>query len=103
MKVPVSARAALLRELLEGPGHGLALILRISDATEEAVILGEGSVYPELVAMRDEGLITLEEHREDPRRGGRAARVATLTEKGTALAKEQKTTVLALYLRRPSR
>ncbi len=57
MEVPVTARAALLQVLLEGPGYGMDLIERVEARTKGALELSHGSVYPALAVLIQKGLV----------------------------------------------
>ena len=96
MDVPVSARAAVLLALVRGKGFGLELIERVSERTKGAVKLGQGSVYPLLRGLEDEGLVRSFETDPLPERGGRPRRYYELTALGKRAAIEQRTVMLAV-------
>lgn len=84
--IPVTARAALLQALLDGPGYGLELTERIAARTNGRVALRDGSVYPALRAMEREGLLRSWESAPLPDRGGRPRRYYELTAEGRRAA-----------------
>jgi len=75
-------RAALLVELLDGPGHGYELGKRIEVKTDGRWSPGPGSIYPTLAMLSDRGLVTSTEEE--------GKTVYTLTETGTEAAEEAK-------------
>jgi|SRR6516164_4850146 DNA-binding PadR family transcriptional regulator len=93
MESPVTARAALLQALARGENFGLALIDLVRELTGGAVLLKQGSVYPQLAAMEAEGLVQFT--REEPQRG-RARRWYALTPEGYAEVKVQRAILRAL-------
>jgi PadR family transcriptional regulator PadR len=94
---PVSAKAALLQALISGPGYGLDLIERVAKHTKGAVQLGQGSVYPALRDLEDDGLLESYESEPLPERGGRPRRYYKLTAKGARAAMEQREVVFGLF------
>lgn len=97
MELPVSARAALLQALIAGEGYGLELIERVEQRTKGAVKLRQGSVYPALRDLEDEGLVKSYEGEPIPERGGRPRRYYRLTAKGQRAALEQGEAVRGLF------
>ncbi len=75
-------RAALLVELLDGPGHGYELGKRIESKTNGRWSPGPGSIYPTLAMLSDRDLVFATE--EDGKT------VYTLTPEGTEAAEEAK-------------
>ncbi len=75
-------RAALLVELLDGPGHGYELGKRIEARTGGRWSPGPGSIYPTLAMLGDRDLVT-----STPEDG---KTVYTLTPEGTEAAEEAK-------------
>src|SRR4051794_9313104 len=96
MDVPVSARTAILLALVPREGFGLELIERVSERTKGAVKLGQGSVYPLLRDLEDDGLVRSYEADPTPERGGRPRRYYELTGEGRKVALQQKATLVAI-------
>lgn len=69
----------LLAVLQEGPLHGYALAREIERRSQEALQLGEGSLYPTLRTLEQEGLVT---SRWETQSAGPARKVYELTEVG---------------------
>jgi len=70
-----------------GPQHGYALALRIHQATGDSLRIEEGSLYPALHRMEDEGWVRAGWGTSDT---GREARFYSLTTKGRKeLAREE--------------
>jgi PadR family transcriptional regulator PadR len=97
MDTPVTARAALLQALIQGKGFGLELIDRVKERTKGAIKLGQGSVYPALRDLEDEGMVTSWDGEPLPERGGRPRRYYELTAKGRRAAVEQHEAVAGLF------
>ena len=57
MEVPVTAKAALLQVLLEGPGYGTELAERVQARTGGKVILLQGSIYPALEKFEHDKIV----------------------------------------------
>ncbi len=93
METPVSARAAILLALTRSKGFGLELIERVSEKTNGAVNLGQGSVYPLLRSLEEEGLVRSWEADATPERGGRPRRYYELTGEGRRVASEHGATL----------
>jgi PadR family transcriptional regulator, regulatory protein PadR len=94
MDAPVSARTAILLALTGGQGFGLELIERVTEQTKGAVNLGQGSVYPLLRDLEDEGLLRSWEGKPMTERGGRPRRYYALTKAGVRAAREQHAAVV---------
>ncbi len=94
MDSPLTARAIALQLLTDGEGFGLDLIERARAKTSGAVVPKQGSLYPALAALKDDGLAVVV--REEPRQG-RPARIYVLTDKGQEVAAAQRAAVLALF------
>lgn len=101
MDTPLSAQAALLAALIEGKGYGLDLIERVKTRTGGHVKLNEGSVYPALRAMEDEGLLRSFNADPLPSRGGRPRRYYELTADGLRAARAQAEALKGLILLKP--
>lgn len=71
---PGSVRDAILRVLAAGPSFGLEIIERVKTITNGVLVLGQGSVYPALRTLEDEGLLESYEGEPLPERGGRPRR-----------------------------
>lgn len=93
MDSPVTAQCALLQVLLEGPGYGTELAERVSERTKEGVKLLQGSIYPALGKFQDKKLVKSYSSSEG---SGRPRVYYALTEKGRALAKEQRAILVGL-------
>jgi transcriptional regulator len=50
--------ALILATLAAGPAHGYAIARQLSDATDQALTIPEGSLYPALHRLEDAGLVT---------------------------------------------
>jgi PadR family transcriptional regulator PadR len=81
---PLSARAALL-QVLDDPGHGLELIRRVRERSAGGISLKQGSVYPALRQLENEGLVRSWMGRSAPG-GGRPRRHYELTVAGVKAA-----------------
>ncbi|HZO89349.1 MAG TPA: PadR family transcriptional regulator [Chthonomonadaceae bacterium] len=71
----------LLAVLRDGPLHGYAIAREIERRSKEALRLGEGSLYPALRTLEQEGLII---SRWETQPAGPARKVYALTETGAA-------------------
>ena len=81
--------ALILKTLANGPRHGYAIARFIEDATGEAVLVEEGSLYPALYRMERRGWVEAEWGTSEL---GRRAKLYRLTEAGEAqLAAEMAT------------
>lgn len=96
MESPLNARAVLLSMLMDGKGYGLDLIDRARKRTRGKVTLNEGSVYPALRAMEEEGLLKSFPSEPIPERGGRPRRYYELTAEGRRVARDHAKTAFAL-------
>jgi PadR family transcriptional regulator, regulatory protein PadR len=97
MDSPISAQSALLQALIEGKSYGLELIDRVKTKTKGGLVLHQGSVYPALRELENDGLVTSHEADPTPERGGRPRRYYELTAEGLRAAKEDKKVVEALF------
>lgn len=93
----VSARAALLQALIRGDSFGLELIERVRDATNGALVLNQGSVYPALRDLEREGLLESYAGPPLPERGGRPRIYYKLTALGQRAALEDREQVAGLF------
>ena len=90
MEIPITAKAALLQALLQGPGYGLDLIERVRERTAGQITLGQGSVYPALRDLERQGFLRSFEGKPIQERGGRARRYYELTAEGRRVAYGQR-------------
>ncbi len=76
----------LLAVLENGPAHGYAIIDMLRQRSQGTFDLPEGTIYPALHRLEDDGLLSSQWSEE----AGRRRRIYALTEKGrTVLAKRQ--------------
>ena len=97
MSSPITVPSALLQALIRGPNYGLALIERVEEQTNKQIKLHQGSVYPALRALEEEGLVRSYDGEPVPERGGRPRRYYELTGKGQQAAMEQREVVAQLF------
>ena len=71
--------ALVLKTLSRGPRHGYGIARWLEDATDEALIVEEGSLYPALYRLERRGLIDAEWGTSEL---GRKARFYRLTARG---------------------
>jgi len=71
----------ILAVLAEAPRHGYAIAREIERRSQEALSLGEGSLYPALRLLEADGLVT---SAWEPQPSGPARRVYSLTDGGRA-------------------
>ncbi len=69
----------ILRVLARGPLHGYAIAERIQQLSEDVLSVGEGSLYPALYRLQDQGWIQSEWGQSD---NNRRAKYYTLTKAG---------------------
>jgi PadR family transcriptional regulator PadR len=96
MESPLTNKAALLQALVRGPGYGLDLIDRVKKQTGGEVVLHQGTVYPALRELEEEGLLESYESEPLPERGGRPRRYYKLTALGAKEATKQHEVVLGI-------
>jgi len=91
-------RILILAELSQGGSFGLEIIESIRVKSRGLIILKQGSVYPMIRSLRDEGYVE-GEREEEPRpfRGGRARYSYEITAKGRAELEKYRT-ALAIIL-----
>jgi len=92
----VTARAALLQALREGPAYGRELVRRIARATSGRVRFAEGSIYPALRRLQADRLVRRWSVVPGRRRGGRARRYYELTERGVRASDAERRDLLRL-------
>ena len=73
--------ALILKTLVSGPRHGYAIAKFIEDASDESVIVEEGSLYPALYRMERRGWLEAEWGESEL---GRRAKLYRLTREGRA-------------------
>lgn len=73
--------ALILKTLDQGPRHGYAIARWLGDATQDAIQVEEGSLYPALYRLERKGLLKAEWGRSEL---DRRAKFYTLTDKGRA-------------------
>ena len=76
----------ILRTLARGPRHGYAIARKIEDATDDALSIEEGSLYPALYRMERRGWIAAAWGRSEI---GKDIKLYTLTTKGRAELKKK--------------
>ncbi|HWM85679.1 MAG TPA: PadR family transcriptional regulator, partial [Kofleriaceae bacterium] len=86
--VPYGSLDLLILKTLEGLGplHGWGIARRIEQVSGSLLHLGQGTLYPALVRLEQEGLIRSKWGTSD---NGRRARFYTLTARGTRRLPEQ--------------
>lgn len=83
---PVTVQAALLQALIRGESYGLELIERVEKQSSGRVRLHQGSVYPALRTLEEEGLVQSYDGESNTERGGRPRRYYRLTAEGANAA-----------------
>jgi len=78
-----STSVLILAILAEEPRHGYAIAREIARRSDDLIALGEGSLYPTLLALEREGLI-VGEWQMPPVGGGPARKAYSITEAGRA-------------------
>jgi len=76
----------VLKVLSAGPNHGYGIALRIHRLSEDALRVEEGSLYPALYRMEEQGLIDSEWR---PTENNRKAKFYKLTRKGRRAAQAE--------------
>ena len=69
----------ILKVLNRGPVHGFGIALRIQQLSEEVLSVGEGSLYPALYRLQEQGWVTSEWGQSE---NNRRAKYYTLTKTG---------------------
>jgi transcriptional regulator len=82
----------VLKVLSVGPNHGYGIAMRIHQLSEDALRVEEGSLYPALYRLEDQGLIDSAWRETE---SGRRAKYYRLTRKGHVAAEAE----LASWLR----
>jgi transcriptional regulator len=73
----------VLKVLSTGPNHGYGIAMRIHQLSDDALRVEEGSLYPALYRMEEQGLIVSEWRATE---NNRNAKFYTLTRKGRSAA-----------------
>jgi DNA-binding PadR family transcriptional regulator len=94
MEPPITARAAALQVLDEGPAFGLEIIERVRTRTHGVVEILQGSLYPALRGLENDGFVILTTSRA--KREGRPRIYVELTETGRMRAVADRQVFLAL-------
>ena len=81
--------ALILKTLSAGPLHGYAIAKSIEDASDETVVIEEGSLYPALYRMERRGWLEAEWGESEL---GRRAKLYRLTRQGRARLAEETAT-----------
>lgn len=81
MESPLTTRAVLLFALSAGESYGLEILSRVSQQTSGGVVLLQGSLYPALQSLLEEGLVEEISRPVSPRQG-RPRRYYRLTSAG---------------------
>jgi PadR family transcriptional regulator PadR len=76
----------ILKSLGTGPNHGYGVAMRIHQLSDEVLKIEEGSVYPALYRMEEQGLIESEWRITD---NNRKAKFYKLTRKGRAASQAE--------------
>ena len=76
----------VLKSLSTGPNHGYAIAMRIHQLSDDALRIEEGSLYPALYRMEEQGLIDSEWRVTE---NNRKAKFYKLTRKGRTAAQEE--------------
>lgn len=97
MELTISTKSALLQALVEGEGYGLELMERVREKSGGRFLLHQGSVYPALRELEEEGLAESYSGKPTAERGGRPRIYYRLTPEGRRVAYEQREAVLGLY------
>jgi PadR family transcriptional regulator, regulatory protein PadR len=78
----------VLKSVAGGPQHGYAITRRLADASDEVILVEEGSLYPALHRLEAKGWLTASWGRSE---NGRKAKYYRLTESGRRqLAREER-------------
>jgi transcriptional regulator len=76
----------ILRSLTTGPNHGYGIAMRIHQLSDDVLRIEEGSLYPALYRMEEQGLIESEWGATE---NNRKAKFYTLTRKGRSAAQAE--------------
>src|SRR5690242_5525625 len=76
----------VLKTLSTGPNHGYGIAMRLHQLSDDVLKVEEGSLYPALYRMEEQGLI---ESEWGPTENNRKAKFYRLTRKGRAAAQAE--------------
>jgi PadR family transcriptional regulator, regulatory protein PadR len=99
----LSARAAVLLALRQGPSYGRQVVRRLQASSGRAIRLALGSLYPALRTLEKERLVRSWTVVPGRRRGGRARRYYELTERGVRASEAVRSAFLGLLGIEPRR
>jgi PadR family transcriptional regulator, regulatory protein PadR len=101
MQSPFTSRAVVLQSLLGGECYGLEMLERLkrkmNTKAGKKILFYQGSIYPVLRLMKEEGLLASRVARQDPTRGGRPRTYFKLTARGKRVALDYRTVALGFY------
>ncbi len=101
MQSPFTSRAVVLQSLLGGECYGLEMLDRLkrkmNTKAGKKIRFYQGSIYPVLRSMEDEGLLASRVRKQDPKRGGRPRIYFKLTARGKRAALDYRTVALGFY------
>ncbi len=77
-----------MQALISGRGYGLELIERVEARSKGQIVLRQGSLYPALRELEDEGMLRSYDGEPMQERGGRPRRYYELTAEGAREARK---------------
>ncbi|HWM95219.1 MAG TPA: PadR family transcriptional regulator [Thermoanaerobaculia bacterium] len=98
----IDPKTALLQALVSGDGYGLELIQRVKVRNAGKVVLHQGSIYPALRALEQDGLVESYESEPMAERGGRPRIYYRLTGEGRRAALEERPSLIGLFVLVPA-
>src|SRR5262245_24788499 len=93
----IDPSSAILQALLQGDSFGLEIIERVEQLTLGRLRLTQGSVYPALRALEEQGLLEYYEAEARAKGGGRPRRYYRITAEGRRVAHEEAAAAFALF------
>lgn len=101
----------ILLSLVDGEKHGYVIMQEVAERTENALVMGPGTLYGTLKRMLDAGLVEESGERPDPALDDQRRRYYRLSRQGKQAAREEAERLEALVraarakalLRRPQR
>lgn len=93
----IDPKTALLQALISGDGFGLELMDRVRDATNGALKLGPGTIYPALRDLEKDGLIESYRANPLPERRGRPRIYYAITADGRRVFHEKRKSVVGFF------
>jgi PadR family transcriptional regulator PadR len=93
----VDPSSAILQALLQGDSFGLEIIDCVEQLTRGKLRLRQGSVYPALRALEQQGLLEHYDPKPRAKGGGRPRRYYRITAQGRRVAQEQAAAAFALF------